>query len=60
MKKIFKIVGTPDVVNYPGLADLPTWKTETFESYPADDLAKFCPRLDADGLDLIKVIFIIH
>lgn len=36
------------------MTDLPNWKEENFEKYPADDLSKFVPRLDADGLDLIK------
>lgn len=53
LKKIFKVLGTPNVNDYPKLSELPGWKQENFENYPPDNLAKHVPRLDADGLDLI-------
>lgn len=28
LKKIFKIMGTPDATKWPGIADLPDWKVE--------------------------------
>ncbi|CAK56733.1 unnamed protein product (macronuclear) [Paramecium tetraurelia] len=53
LKKIFRVLGTPTPIEYPKLNDLPSWKPENFEQYQPDNLAKFCPRLDPDGLDLL-------
>jgi len=53
LKKIFKIMGTPDTTKWPGLSDLPDWKAENFEKYQGEALSKICPKLDADGLDLL-------
>jgi len=53
LKKIFKIMGTPDPEAWPGLTELPEWKPENFESYQGESLSKICPKMDADGLDLL-------
>lgn len=41
--------------DFPQLTDLPNWKPENFDNYPPDNLSKYCPRLDGDGLDLLNV-----
>jgi cyclin-dependent kinase len=51
--KIFKLMGTPSVDKWSGLADLQEWKNETFEIFKGEELSKVCPRLDEDGLDLL-------
>jgi len=53
LKKIFKIMGAPEPEKWPGVTELPDWKAENFEKYPGEPLSKVCPKLDADGLDLL-------
>jgi len=53
LKKIFKIMGTPDSTKWPGISELPDWKPENFEKYPGEPLSKVCPKLDPEGLDLL-------
>lgn len=53
LKKIFKIMGTPDPNVWTGLTELPEWKPENFDTYQGEALSKICPKMDADGLDLL-------
>jgi len=53
LKKIFKIMGTPDPDKWTGITELPDWKPENFDKYPGEALSKVCPKLDSDGLDLL-------
>jgi len=53
LKKIFKVMGTPSIEKWPGLADLPEWKAGTFEVFPEEGVPKLVPKLDADGLNLL-------
>lgn len=53
LKRIFKVMGTPSVEKWPTLSELPEWKPENFEKYPGIPLSSICPKLDADGLDLL-------
>eukprot|EP01017_Pseudomicrothorax_dubius_P002192 TRINITY_DN0_c914_g1_i5.p1 TRINITY_DN0_c914_g1~~TRINITY_DN0_c914_g1_i5.p1 ORF type:complete len:307 (+),score=87.75 TRINITY_DN0_c914_g1_i5:50-970(+) len=53
LKKIFKILGTPAVDKWPGLAELPEWKAGTFDVIPGEGIARVIPKLDPDGLDLL-------
>jgi len=53
LKRIFKVMGTPNIEKWPTLSDLPEWKPENFEKYPGMPLSSICPKLDADGLDLL-------
>jgi len=46
-------VGTPCPDKWAGLSELPNWKPEEFEKFPAMALSTVCPRLDADGLDFL-------
>lgn len=32
-----------------------SFQAENFEKYPGESLSKICPKLDADGLDLLDV-----
>ncbi|KAI0074884.1 Pkinase-domain-containing protein [Panus rudis PR-1116 ss-1] len=53
--KIFKILGTPNEETWPGVRQLPDYKP-TFPQWAATDLAMQVPTLDADGLDLLKLM----
>jgi len=53
LKKIFKIRGTPTENHWPEAFKLPEWNAENFEQHPEDSLAKFVPKLDNEGLDLL-------
>lgn len=51
--RIFKILGTPNVQDFPGLAELPYWKPEEFEQYQPMDLHAMLPEMDPTALDLL-------
>lgn len=55
LKKIFHIRGTPNERTYPELEDLPKWGSDEyqFENYPEEDIKKYVPKLDNDGIDLL-------
>lgn len=53
VKKIFKILGTPDENVYPGIAKLENWKPEEFEKYEAKDLKQYVPTLEEEGYKLL-------
>jgi cyclin-dependent kinase len=54
LHKIFRTLGTPNLENWPGMAELPEYKTlQTFHSYETQGLQRICPGLDAAGLDLL-------
>eukprot|EP00330_Aristerostoma_sp_ATCC50986_P000806 CAMPEP_0114591976 /NCGR_PEP_ID=MMETSP0125-20121206/13921_1 /TAXON_ID=485358 ORGANISM="Aristerostoma sp., Strain ATCC 50986" /NCGR_SAMPLE_ID=MMETSP0125 /ASSEMBLY_ACC=CAM_ASM_000245 /LENGTH=304 /DNA_ID=CAMNT_0001790395 /DNA_START=48 /DNA_END=962 /DNA_ORIENTATION=- len=53
VKKIFKVMGTPDPEKWPGLNELSEWKAENFEKHTAEPLSKICPKMPEDGLDLL-------
>lgn len=59
LKKIFKIMGTPNVKTYPDIVNLPEWNPDNFEVYPTQDLKKFVPTLEQDGLDLLKKMLVV-
>ena len=52
--RIFKLLGTPTVQSWPGLAQLPDYK-EDFPVYKAQSWKQICPNLDNAGLDLFSV-----
>ena len=56
LKKIFRIRGTPNEKIYPELRNLPEWNPENFDEYPEDDILKYVPKLDSDGVDLLLVL----
>jgi serine/threonine protein kinase len=51
--RIFRVLGTPNESNWPGVSLLPDYK-ETFPRWTGTDLAAHAPGLDADGLDLLR------
>lgn len=53
MIKIFKILGTPSLKSWPGMAELPDFK-DNFPKYPAQKFSKIARRLDKTGLDLLS------
>ena len=55
LKKIFKIRGTPSDTYAPSLKELSEWGVgeNVFESWPEDDIKKYVPNLDTEGVDLL-------
>jgi len=53
LKKIFRIRGTPNEKVYPEIKNLPDWNPDNFDDYPEEDISKYVPKLDADGIDLL-------
>ncbi|OQR85332.1 cell division protein kinase [Thraustotheca clavata] len=51
--RIFQVLGTPDESCWPGVASLRDY-APTFPKWRPTDLAPMFPKLDADGLDLLK------
>ena len=56
LKKIFHVLGTPTEKDFPGLEDISDWENDEykFEKYPKQDIRKYIPRLDDDGIDLLE------
>ncbi|KAJ3372685.1 Cell division protein kinase 1 [Allomyces arbusculus] len=50
--KIFKILGTPNEVSWPGVSDLPDWKPH-FPNWQKQDLKSIVRGLDDSGIDLL-------
>ena len=59
LKKIFRIMGTPNTKTYPNLKNLPEWKPDNYEVCETQDLKKFVPTLDDNGFDLLSQMLII-
>jgi len=51
--KIFQALGTPNEKTWPGVSQLPDYKT-SFPQWGAIDLGTMVPNLDRDGLDLLQ------
>ena len=49
-----RTLGTPTEATWPGVTKLPDFK-ETFPKWPSKGLAKTCPKMGADALDLLEV-----
>ncbi len=52
--KIFRMMGTPNEEVWPGVSQLRDY-APTFPQWRPQDLEPLFPKLDADGLDLLKV-----
>jgi cyclin-dependent kinase len=48
-----RILGTPTEENWPGVKQLPDYKS-TFPKFSGTDLARCVPELDPDAIDLLK------
>lgn len=54
MYRVFRTLGTPNEDTWPGVTQLPDYKS-SFPKWSPHDLAKVVPCLDSDGADLVKV-----
>ena len=54
----FRVLGTPTEESWPGVAQLPDYKS-TFPFWSPQKLQKSVPKLDAEGVDLLQVSFLI-
>ncbi len=55
--KIFRILGTPTEASWPGVSQLPDYKS-SFPQWPSVPLAKAVPHLDEPGIDLLGKMLI--
>jgi cyclin-dependent kinase 1 len=55
--KIFRILSTPTEENWPGVSDLPDYKT-SFPMWRGNNLKDSCKVLDANGLDLLQKMLV--
>jgi len=53
LHKIFQILGTPTLESWPGMEQLPQYKTD-FPVFPAKDFRKLFTMLDSNGIDILK------
>ncbi|KJA15894.1 hypothetical protein HYPSUDRAFT_47949 [Hypholoma sublateritium FD-334 SS-4] len=51
--KIFRILGTPSEDSWPGVSQLPDYKS-TFPQWSRQDVSRIVPTLDDAGLDMLK------
>jgi cyclin-dependent kinase 2 len=51
--KIFQALGSPNEVNYPGVSQLPDWKSE-FPQWSPVNIASIVPTLEPAGVDLLS------
>ncbi|KAJ7282110.1 kinase-like domain-containing protein [Mycena rebaudengoi] len=51
--KIFRILGTPNEENWPGVQGLSDYKT-TFPQWSSQELTRVVPALDTDGIELLQ------
>jgi len=53
--KIFRILGTPNEDNWPGVRQLPDYKP-TFPQWSPQDLSHIVPQLDEAGIDILRLL----
>ena len=54
---IFRHLGTPDESTFPGISELPDWRSD-FPNYPPpDSLHVLVPNLEQSGVELLQVFF---
>ncbi|KAJ1924668.1 cyclin-dependent kinase 5 [Tieghemiomyces parasiticus] len=51
--KIFKVLGTPTEERWPGITNLKGYRPD-FPMYPPSNLAQYVPKLDPQGVDLLR------
>lgn len=56
LDKIFRLLGTPTVAEYPGIVDLPEYAPDLLPQYPKprNGIGGLVPKLDAAGVDLLS------
>ena len=55
--QIFRVLGTPDERTWPGVSQLPDYKS-TFPSWTRQKLAIYNPQLNEEGLDLLSKLLV--
>lgn len=55
--RVFRTLGTPNEDTWPGVTQLPDYKS-SFPKWSPHDLAKVVPCLDSDGADLVKQMLV--
>lgn len=58
LHKIFKIMGTPNEMMWPGVSSLPDFKN--FPTYPQIQLESVVQNLDNNGYDLLKKMLVLN
>lgn len=57
---IFRHLGTPDESTFPGISELPDWRSD-FPNYPPpDSLHVLVPNLEQSGVELLQVLIKTH
>jgi len=56
LDRIFRLLGTPSIADYPGIVELPEYSATFLPMYPAprNGIASLVPRLDSNGVDLLS------
>ena len=56
LDKIFRLLGTPSVEEYPGIVELPEYNPDYIPRYlpPRNGIASLVPTLDKNGVDLLS------
>ena len=56
LDRIFRLLGTPSVSDYPGIVELPEYSPDQYPPYPPPrgGLASLVPTLDPIGVDLLS------
>ena len=55
LRKIFKVMGSPNLDEWPDAADYPDFSKFKYSISDPTDMQEHCPRLDDAGLDLLNV-----
>lgn len=55
--KIFQICGTPTEQSWPEVVEFPDWRN-TFPKWKGQSLAKLCPNLNEQGVDLLQKMLV--
>lgn len=55
LDRIFRLLGTPTIEDYPGIVELPDYAPDQFPPYPKPraGLQSLVPTLDVTGVDLL-------
>mmetsp|Transcript_31246 Transcript_31246/g.35928 ORF Transcript_31246/g.35928 Transcript_31246/m.35928 type:complete len:300 (-) Transcript_31246:297-1196(-) len=56
LDKIFRLLGSPTVADYPGIVDLPEYSPDMLPRYPPprNGIGSLVPTLDSSGVDLLN------
>jgi hypothetical protein len=55
---LFRICGTPNEQVWPEVVEFPDWRS-TFPKWKPQPLAKLCPNLSEEGVDLLQVVILL-